>query len=123
MKVTLFFFVFLLSLSAQGATTDNPTVTSSVVGATASLSPTPESVNRNSHSSGAAKALVVHKPMPSPSWGKVIQYHRQENFVLSDKNREILHEFLFQDDAGIIRTAIYHEPASGDGYWEIWVWD
>ena len=72
---------------------------------------------------GAAKALVIHKPMPSPSWGKVIQYHRDQIFALTDKNREILHEFLFQDDEGVVRTATFHENADGTGYWEVWVWD
>jgi len=71
----------------------------------------------------SVKALVIHKPMPSPSWGKVIQYHRDQVFALTDKNREILHEFLFQDDEGIIRTAVFHENSEGGGYWEVWVWD
>ena len=69
------------------------------------------------------KALFIHKPMPSPSWGKVIQYHRDQILALSEKNREILHEFLFQDDQGVIRTATFHENASGEGYWEVWIWD
>ncbi len=94
---------------------------------TAAPSPTEDAssvqASNINHSSSAIKALIVHKPMPSPSWGRVIQYHRQENFVLSDKNRETLHEFLFQDEAGIVRTAVFHENASGDGYWEVWVWD
>jgi hypothetical protein len=69
------------------------------------------------------KALIIHKPMPSPSWGKVIQYHREQIFALTDKNRETLHEFLFQDDEGVVRTAVFHENADGGGYWEVWVWD
>lgn len=104
---SLLFFPFL----AQGASTDVS-------------SPTPSSPSPTlSHAAGTAKALVVHKPMPSPAWGKLIQYHRQETFVLADKNRETLYEFVFQDDSGIIRTAIYHENPSGDGYWEVTVWD
>lgn len=75
------------------------------------------------HGTGSPKDLVIHKPMPSPAWGKVIQYHREQVLPPSDKNHETLHEFLFQDDQGIIRTAIYHESVSGDGYWEVWVWD
>jgi hypothetical protein len=70
-----------------------------------------------------SKALVIHKPRPSPSWGKVVQYHRDQILALSEKNRETLHEFVFQDENGIVRTAIFHENASGDGYWEVWVWD
>jgi hypothetical protein len=69
------------------------------------------------------KALVIHKPMPSSTWGKVIQYHREQIFALTDKNREVLHEFLFQDDEGTVRTAVFHENAEGNGYWEVWVWD
>lgn len=123
----LFLALFLFPFSAGGASNDLSTPSSDDKTATTAPSPTPESTNRatntTNHSSGAAKALVIHKPMPSPSWGRVIQYHREENFVLSDKNREILHEFLFQDDNGIVRTAIFHENTSGDGYWEVLVWD
>lgn len=81
---------------------------------------TPASSKKGANS---AKVLVVHKPMASPSWGRVISYHKTEIFPLSDSNREILHEFLFQDDQGIVRTAVYHESASGDSYWEVTVWD
>jgi hypothetical protein len=90
------------------------------------LTPAPKTASpaaRSSKSETNGKVLVIHKPMPSPSWGKVIQYHRDQIFALTDKNREVLHEFLFQDDDGIIRTAVYHENAEGDGYWEVWVWD
>ncbi len=69
------------------------------------------------------KALVIHKPMPNPAWGKVIQYRREQNFALSESNREVSHEFLFQDDEGTVRTAIFHENSTGGGYWEVWVWD
>ena len=69
------------------------------------------------------KTLVIHKPMPSQTWGKVIQYHRDQIFALTDKNREILHEFLFQDEEGTVRTAVFHENTEGNGYWEVWVWD
>ncbi len=82
--------------------------------------PTPTRVVKNQNPS---KTLVIHKPKPSPSWGKVIQYHRDQILALSEKNREIIHEFVFQDDGGIIRTATFHENASGEGYWEVWVWD
>jgi len=90
--------------------------------ATPQVTPTagPSKPNKNI---APLKALFLHKPMPSPSWGKVIQYHREQILALSEKNRETLHEFLFQDDEGIIRTATYHENASGDGYWEVWIWD
>jgi len=69
------------------------------------------------------KTLVVHKPLPNPAWGKVVQYHREQNFALADKSWETLHEFVFQDSNGVVRTATYHETSSGDGYWEVWVWD
>lgn len=88
-----------------------------------SASATPVFKPAANHGTGPSKDLVIHKPMPSPSWGKVIQYHREQVLPPSDKNHETLHEFLFQDDQGIIRTAIYHESVSGDGYWEVWVWD
>lgn len=83
-------------------------------------SPTPI---KSTRSSKAAKALVIHKPMPSPSWGKVVQYHRSQILALSPDNIETLHEFLFQDEDGIVRTAVFHESSSGDGYWEVWTWD
>jgi hypothetical protein len=95
--------------------TDQPTV-----------EPTPQPTPTKpdySNNPDPSKALVIHKPKPSPAWGKVIQYHREKVLALSDQDSETLHEFVFQDDNGIIRTAIYHENESGDGYWEVWVWD
>ncbi len=70
-----------------------------------------------------SKGIMVHKPKPSPAWGKVIQYHLEKIQALSDKDSETQYQFVFQDDKGIIRTAIYHENEDGDGYWEVWVWD
>ena len=70
-----------------------------------------------------SKVIEVHKPMPSPSWGKVLQYHKEKTFNLSEKNQETIHEFLFLDEEGVIRTALFHENASGEGYWEVWIWD
>jgi hypothetical protein len=67
--------------------------------------------------------ILVHKPMPNPAWGRVISYHQEQSQSPTDKSRETLHEFVFQDDTGLIRTAIFHENANGDGYWEVWVWD
>jgi hypothetical protein len=88
------------------------------------VKPTPSATQSTTpKKSDSSKVIIIHKPMPSPSWGKVIQYHREISQSPSEKNREIMHEFLFQDDQGVIRTAIYHENASGDGYWEVWVWD
>lgn len=107
----IFLFFLLTPLFSKAASDDAPT---------AVPSPTPQAIN---HFSDTAKALVVHKPKPSPAWGRVIQYRRMENFVLADNQRETLYEFVFQDDAGIVRTATYHENTSGDGYWEVWVWD
>lgn len=129
MKINAFSLILLSSflLPAYGIPDDSssPTPADQAISATTSPTPasTPESENKFNRSPSADQALIVHKPMPSPSWGKVIQYHREEIFALSDKNREILHEFLFQDDKGIVRTAIYHENPSGDGYWEVTVWD
>lgn len=123
----LFLLLLLFPFLACSAQTDSKQPTSNDKTVQAVVTPTPKvnsaQANNINRSSSTIKALVVHKPMPSPSWGRVIQYHREENFVLSDKNRETLHEFLFQDDAGVVRTAVYHENASGDGYWEVWVWD
>lgn len=123
MKTHRIFFLALLvaALSAQAADNKDSSPTPSGDTSTAAT-PTPGSKPVN-QTIGTTKALVVHKPMPSPSWGRVIQYHKVENFVLSDNNRETLYEFLFQDDAGIVRTAVYHENPSGDGYWEVEVWD
>lgn len=107
----ILFSLFLLPILAESASNDSSDAVSS---------PTPPITN---HALDTGKALIVHKPKPSPSWGKVIQYRRTENFVQADNARETLYEFLFQDEAGIVRTATYHENASGDGYWEVWVWD
>jgi hypothetical protein len=61
--------------------------------------------------------------MPDPAWGRLVQYRKDQIFALAEDKRETLHEFVFQDDQGIVRTAVYHETASGTGYWEVWVWD
>ena len=96
---------------------------SSLAQETPEVQSTPSISKRNAKASNSSKVLVIHKPMPSPSWGRVIQYRREEISPLSESNREILHEFLFQDDLGVVRTAVFHETASGDGYWEVTVWD
>lgn len=124
----LFSVLFLPPLWACADTNENaPSTVSGQAVSQNDTNPAPTSVpitiKRSEHNPSSARALVVHKPMPNPAWGKVVQYHREEIFALSEKNREILHEFVFQDDQGIIRTAIYHENASGDGYWEVTVWD
>ena len=85
--------------------------------------PTPSPEDKFNRSPRADQALIIHKPMPSASWGRVVQYRREELFPLSDNNRETLYEFVFQDDKGVVRTAIYHENVSGEGYWEVTVWD
>jgi hypothetical protein len=72
---------------------------------------------------GLSKAIVLHKPMPPASWGRLVQYHKEQIFALSEKNRETLYEFVFQNEAGVIHTAVYHENASGNGYWEVLAWD
>jgi len=87
-----------------------------------SPTPTPAHPSETSHDPGTSKMIEIHKPMPLASWGRVIQYNRKD-ITLPGKNRETLHEFLFQDGQGIVRTAIFHENASGDGYWEVWIWD
>ncbi len=113
-----FFLIFSTVLAA-----DLPTATPDT-SLTTSATPKPTPVKPNySNSPSTTEALVIHKPKPSPAWGKVIQYHREQVTSLSDKEQETLHQFVFQDDNGIIRTAIFHENASGDGYWEVWVWD
>lgn len=118
-------WAFSLFWAAAPTHADDAAVSTDATPAVATPSPQPLSAESDKVPLGgeSSKALVIHKPRPSPSWGKVIQYHRQEVLPLSDKNREILHEFLFQDDQGIVRTAIFHENASGDGYWEVYVWD
>lgn len=70
-----------------------------------------------------AKFVEIHKPLIPASWGKVIQYKKEANFVLTGQNQETLYEFVFQSATGIIRTATYHETPDGDGYWEVYVWD
>src|SRR5581483_8422610 len=123
MKLKLFFLVFpLLVLSYSVHSQDLQTPTSAPAAHAPTDTPTPIS-GKKAVGTNTAKALIVHKPKPSPSWGKVIQYHREVILALTESNRETLHEFVFQDDDGIIRTAIFHENSSGDGYWEVWVWD
>ena len=122
MKALLFFFLALLVFTRSAQAADKEISPASLDDKTVTTTPTP-AAKPVSQTIGTTKALVVHKPLPSPSWGHVIQYHKVENFVLSDNNRETLYEFLFQDDTGIVRTATYHENPSGDGYWEVEVWD
>jgi hypothetical protein len=113
-KITLAFLLLVFSpvyLFCQENMNDSKDIT-------ANLTPTPQ-INKGSqsHVKKASNAIVIHKPLTDPAWGKAIQYHREI------ANREILHEFLFQDDQGVIRTAIFHESTSGTGYWEVWIWD
>ncbi len=69
------------------------------------------------------KALVLHKPMPDPAWGKLVQYHTENAVDASTKLKEIIYCFVFQDDKGVVRVANYHENENGDGYWEVYQWD
>jgi hypothetical protein len=97
------FFVALLLISAPIAFADE------------AATPTP--------ATNSSSTLIVHKPATDPAWGKVIQYQQEETISSVDKTHETLHKFLFQDSDGIVRVAVYHESASGTGYWEVWVWD
>ena len=81
--------------------------------------PRPKSVSKETDS----KTLVLHKPATNPAWGRVVEYHKENSVSSADKTPETLYTFLFQDDQGIVRTAVYHENSSGDGYWEVYVWD
>jgi len=82
--------------------------------------PKPLTTGKNNNYSNA---LIIHKPAPDPAWGKIVQYKREQITSISSKEKETIYEFVFQDDQGVIRTAIYHENDSGDGYWEVLVWD
>lgn len=86
-------------------------------------SPSNTTVSVPASATPGAKFVEIHKPLIPASWGKVIQYKKEDNFVLTGQNRETLYEFVFQNAAGIIRTATYHETPDGDGYWEVYVWD
>jgi len=115
----LLILLFPFHLQAQ----ETPTVTPTQLPIpTETSSPKAHHQDRNK-TTGSTQIIVVHKPQPIAAWGKVIQYKREEILALTEKNRETIHEFVFQDEDGIIRTATYHENASGDGYWEVWVWD
>lgn len=99
---------------------DEPTPTPLPV-ATPTAAPTPKPraiVNETN-----AKTLVLHKPATNPAWGRVVEYHKENAQSNVDKTVETQHVFLFQDDQGVVRTAIFHENTSGDGYWEVLVWD
>ncbi len=69
------------------------------------------------------KALVIHKPMPDPAWGKVIQYHSEQTVDSETKIKGTIYEFVFQDEKGVVRIANYHEDENGEGYWEVYLWD
>jgi hypothetical protein len=120
-------FLALTPYLAFSDSTENILSTVSNEPATTQAAPTPKANSDNTPKTGggqsSTKALEIHKPMLSPAWGKVIQYRKEVLNPNSDKNRETLYEFVLQDDQGIIRTATYHESASGDGYWEVLVWD
>jgi hypothetical protein len=90
--------------------------------------PTPTTIptplpKRTLKTMGSVKVLEIHKPMPPPGWGKVIQYRKDQIFAFSEKNQETLYEFIFQDEENVIRTAVFHENAAGEGYWEVLIWD
>lgn len=81
------------------------------------------SQNKQNDSTDSNTTITIHKPATDPAWGKVIQYQQEQAISSIDKTRETLHKFLFQDSQGIMRLATFHESASGNGYWEVWVWD
>ncbi len=94
------------SLTPDAADTAEPTVT-----------PVPKRVLKKAPN--LKQVIEIHKPMPDPSWGKVLQYHMET----APDAKGTLHKFLFQSEDGILRSAIYHDETSGDGYWEVLVWD
>jgi len=112
--------ILILSLPHLGAAPALPTPVPKPV-ATPIPSPAPPKPARASGES--TKSILVHKPMPPAHWGKVVQYKKEQSFSFAEKDRETLHEFVFQDESGIIRTAIFHEGQNGDGFWEVVVWD
>lgn len=87
--------------------------------ATSTPGATDQSQSPQNDGAATSNTLVVHKPLIDPSWGKVVQYQEEQ----SPSTHETLYKFLFQDSNGTVRTAIYHENASGNGYWEVWAWD
>lgn len=74
-------------------------------------------------SQSAADALQIHKPRLPSSWGRVVQYRRLESDAFLERARETVHEFVLQNDAGIVRVASWHERSDGSGYWRVLVWD
>ncbi|HVZ80570.1 MAG TPA: hypothetical protein VHE12_07200 [bacterium] len=118
-SLALLALLFPCYLRAQTAPTDTPTASPVPTNTPSPIVPK----NSRDKISRSPRTIVVHKPQPPGSWGKVVQYKREDILALSEKNRETLHEFVFQDENGIIRTATYHENADGEGYWEVWVWD
>jgi hypothetical protein len=81
------------------------------------------SQNKQNNGVDSNTTITIHKPATDPVWGKVIQYQQEQAISTTDKTRETLHKFLFQDSQGIIRLATFHESTSGNGYWEVWIWD
>jgi hypothetical protein len=122
--------LFFLGATAKKTTSDTDTQPPSSLLEPAldpAAAPTPSlrpaSSKPKTYKNQNSKVIEIHKPMPSPAWGRVLQYHREKVVNFSEKNQETLHEFLFQDEEGVIRTALFHEYASGEGYWEVWIWD
>jgi hypothetical protein len=112
----IFLLFLLISILSTYVFCQENTINSKDVSTISTPTPTVEKIGQ-SHIKKSSGAITIHKPQTDPAWGKVIQYHRET------ANRETLHEFLFQDDQGVVRTAIFHESTSGAGYWEVWIWD
>lgn len=91
----------------------------------ASVSPTP-TATATPVSSEATKnqntVLTIHKPRIPAAWGDVRQYRREER-TETDGRKVIFHEFVLQDQKGIVRIATWHEYPEGKGFWSVLVWD
>ena len=101
-------------LIASGSYSQTATPTSATLSGSASTS---------SSDLNAPKAIVLHKPLIPAAWGQVIQYSHDTPHALFDRDLETVHEFVLKGQDGIFRVARYHEPQSGAGFWEVWVWD
>jgi hypothetical protein len=111
MTYRFLFFIVFLTLT----TNPLPTFAQTTSSESSEANP-PAHVNTNN-------TIVVHKPATDPAWGKVIQFQQEQSISASERTKETLYKFLFQDSHGVVRSAIYHEGSSGTGYWEVTVWD
>lgn len=113
--------LFLAACEIAGAAEVASTAPSPTPTATPEILSSP--LARKARTPSPTSILTLHRKMLDPAWGRVVQYRKSETKSFSEKDREILHEFVLQDTENVVRVATFHENTKGEGYWEVWVWD